>query len=261
MADEKSPPDSELSAEQESMVRRLLAEARHDEGIPDSVADRLDRVLAQLRDEPQSGAPVVELATRRRRRNAGRLLVAAAAIVLGGVTVGQFVGTSNDSGEDAGSATAGGTARTETAHTEDSADSLLSGQEPAPEAVPGTAGAAEPRDGQNLWGPTLDRRLPLRLSEDTFARDVQGLASERNQALAALADAAEKSRNLIDRAPAFDCPPGAYGRGTLVPAYYDDEPVVLAFRPPLGSNQVAELLRCGTAEKLRSVDLDAPASN
>ncbi len=45
----------ELTPEQESEVRRLLAEARHDVPIPTEVADRLDTVLAGLtRDEPGS---------------------------------------------------------------------------------------------------------------------------------------------------------------------------------------------------------------
>ena len=63
----------ELTPEQESAVRRLLAEARHDAPIPTDVADRLDTVLAGLtRDEPGSPgvAPVIDLAARRRRRNA-----------------------------------------------------------------------------------------------------------------------------------------------------------------------------------------------
>ena len=63
----------ELTPEQESAVRRLLAEARHDEPIPADVAARLDRVLAGLtRDEPGAPgvAPVIDLAARRRRRNA-----------------------------------------------------------------------------------------------------------------------------------------------------------------------------------------------
>ena len=45
----------ELTPEQESAVRQLLAEARHDEPIQTEVADRLDTVLAGLsRDEPGS---------------------------------------------------------------------------------------------------------------------------------------------------------------------------------------------------------------
>ena len=43
----------ELTPEEESAVRQLLAEARHDVPIPSDVADRLDTVLAGLsRDEP-----------------------------------------------------------------------------------------------------------------------------------------------------------------------------------------------------------------
>ena len=61
-----SGPLPELTPEQESEVRRLLAEARHDEPIPAEVADRLDRVLADLaRDEP--GSPGVGPGDRPRR--------------------------------------------------------------------------------------------------------------------------------------------------------------------------------------------------
>ena len=72
-------PLPELTPEQESEVRRLLAEARHDEPIPVEVGDRLDRVLAGLtRDEPGSPGrgpgrrPRRPAAAAQRRRPAGR---------------------------------------------------------------------------------------------------------------------------------------------------------------------------------------------
>ena len=75
----------ELTPEQESQVRRLLAEARHDQPVPPAVADRLDSVLAGLgRDEPgaEGVAPVIDLAARRRRRNAAAVLAGAAAVIV-----------------------------------------------------------------------------------------------------------------------------------------------------------------------------------
>lgn len=260
VADEQSPPDPELTPEQESTVRRLLADARHDEGIPATVADRLDRVLAQLHEE-QTGAdaPVVELAARRRRRRAGRLLMAAAAIVLGGVTVGQFVQTSgDDAGEASSSSAEAGSARTASAEAGGETDTL-SNEDDAPSGPSvGQEASSQPPAGART---PLERGLPVQLSADRFDQDVQELAESRGKALSKLAAAASKHNSLLDSAPAFDCPPAAYGRGTLLPAYYDDEPAVLAFRPPLGSNQVAELLRCGTAETLRSVDLAVPVQD
>ena len=43
--------DGELTPEQEAEVRRLLADARHTEPMPDAVVARLDRVLADLHPE------------------------------------------------------------------------------------------------------------------------------------------------------------------------------------------------------------------
>ena len=257
MADEQSPHDSELTREQESAVRRLLAEARHDEGVPEAVAQRLDRVLAQLREEgTDAAAPVVDLAARRRRRNAGRLLMAAAAIVLGGVGVGQFLGTSGgDSGDSLTSSTAeDSSARTESRDGDDSGASLLTDEEAAPEAAQGEAGGTV-QNGDSA-AKSLDEELPVQLHRGSFEEDVRSLAVERQRALDQLAAAADSRQDLLLAVRGFDCPPAAYGRGTLVPAYYGDQPTVLAFRPPVGSKRVAELLRCGTAEPLRSVDLD-----
>ena len=46
-----SEPTTPPSPEQEDRMRRLLADARHDEPVPDDVVARLDRVLADLRAE------------------------------------------------------------------------------------------------------------------------------------------------------------------------------------------------------------------
>ena len=252
MADEQSP-DSELTAEQESAVRRLLAEARHDDGVPEAVAQRLDRVLAQLHEETAEVAAPVDLAARRRRRNAGRLLLAAAAIVVGGVGAGQLLGTS---GGDAGDSATSSTAEDSSARTEgldeESSGSLFDGAA-SPEAAQGEAGGTVENGDTALKA--RDEELPVQLSRKNFDEDVRALAGERRQAMSELAASADQP-DLMMHVRGFDCPPAAYGRGTLVPAYYGDQPTVLAFRPPLGSNQVAELLRCGTAEPLRSVALD-----
>jgi hypothetical protein len=245
VADEQSPHDSELTPEQETVVRRLLSEARHDDGIPDTVAARLDRVLAQLSAETtDTDAPIVDLAARRRRQRAGRLLMAAAAIVVGGVAAGQVLGSSSDSGG-ADSSTPGAATFRSDSPTDDGA-----GQD-AHEAAPEGADAAAPSNADQLLG----KDLPLRLSRDSFDRDVRQLADQRNAALLDLGTASANQGYLLAAVPGFDCPPAAYGKGTLVPALYDDEPAVLAFRPPLGSNRVAELLQCGTAQKLRTVNL------
>jgi hypothetical protein len=187
----------------------------------------------------------VDLATRRRRRNAGRLLFAAAAIVVGGVAAGQLLG-SGSSGDSADSSSADAPSAREfsAAGGESEPASGTDDSGGGKEDAAGAPQALDPSSG-----------LPVHLSSQSFGDEVRRLAKERHQALSELASAAEDQRDLLVGVPGFDCPAGAYGDGTLVPAYYDAQPAVLAFRPPLGSNQVAELLECGTAQKLRSVTL------
>ena len=79
-----SDPDLTPAEEQ---VRRLLADARHDEPMPADVADRLDRVLADLQGESRRTPAPIDLAARRRRRVARNVLVAAAAVVVVGVGI------------------------------------------------------------------------------------------------------------------------------------------------------------------------------
>lgn len=221
-------------------MRALLAGARHDGPTPDHVAARLDRVLAQLQQDRETEPPL-DLHARRRRKNAGRLLLAAAAIVIGGVGVGQLIGTG---GQDAGDAdSAGGDAALRTTQSPD--------QDPQELGAAGAESAGEPAPNADAVPTDLAGKLPVTLSPGSFDRDVRRLASGSR----ALDSAASAQEDLVESTPAFHCPPAAYGKGTLIPAYYDDEPTVLAFRPPLGGRQVAELLRCGTAERLRSLTL------
>ena len=49
-----------------------------------------------------------------------------------------------------------------------------------------------------------------------------------------------------------------YGEGATLPAYYDAEEAVLVLRRPQAGIQRVDLLTCGTAEELDSVDLPAP---
>jgi len=89
---DQTPTDDESPEIAE--VRRLLAEARPTEPMPDDVAIRMNSVLARLGNETPtapsepSAGDVVPIAAHRRRR-AAQLLVAAAAIVVGGFVVTQ----------------------------------------------------------------------------------------------------------------------------------------------------------------------------
>jgi hypothetical protein len=93
--------------DEDETIRRLLAQARHDEPLPPAVAERLDGVLADLVAERATAAAgptsdpvavearddrpaeVVDLSARRRRR-LGTLVAAAAAVVVAGIGVGQL---------------------------------------------------------------------------------------------------------------------------------------------------------------------------
>lgn len=270
--------DANLTPEQDAAVRDLLAEARHDEPMPEDVAARLDRVLAQLAegDSHLDPAHVVELASRRRHR-AATLLVAAAAIVVIGVGLGQVVDRGGADADIAGSA---------------SADKAVM-DAPAAEA----AGKAMPE----RTPVALDRLVEVR--SHRFAPDVRRaglLAGVRIDALqrsyAAYLDSAAGSAgdkpaggdqsgatppqpeqgtdgaNLssaggtassegdgvpVDGAlrAASDCAPATYGPGRLIAVLYNGEPAVLAFRRPTGDSRIVDLLACGTAEVLRSVTL------
>ncbi len=59
----------------------------------------------------------------------------------------------------------------------------------------------------------------------------------------------------LSMSESFICPTADWGPGKLFAALYDGVPTVLAFRPPAGETQTVDLLRCGTAEVLRSTVL------
>ena len=163
--------DDELTPAEAERVRRLLAEARHTEPMPDDVAARLDRVIAGLADDPESratreeaSAPVVRLDERRRR--AGRLLLAAAAVVVGGVAVGQLVGDAGDEGE----------ASSPAAETAD--DQGL----PAPDRDSAGSGATFDGTDEEMPGAvsttrrSISRQPPAVLRSPRFAGDARALA-------------------------------------------------------------------------------------
>ncbi|WP_193613000.1 hypothetical protein [Nocardioides lijunqiniae] len=228
MSDER-----ELTAAEEERVRRLLSEARADAPMPDDVAARLDRVIAQLGEsEPAPDAHVVALASRRRRK-VTTLLVAAAAVVVLGVGIGQVVPQAQQ--DDASTASdAGGSAAEEAAPPEAAAPDSSAERDAEPfDLVDGV-----PRVRAERFAADVARVAGLPTAEDPDR-------SERPQALQSQADSS---------APAL-CDTAAWGEGRLQLVRYDDKPAVLAFRPPMGATQVVDLLQCGTGDVLRSVTL------
>lgn len=261
----------ELTSEQEAAVRRLLAEARHDAPLPADVAARLDGVLDGLAaddgvddleglgaSESVGSGSVTELAgVRQRRRNAGRLLLAAAAVVIGGVAVGQMLGgTGLDEGSDSDSAGDNALAEPPRASSSRAEEEAAGGGEAADSAAPLEEDAP---DTTSSGGSLMTLRAPLALTSDNFAADVQRellrTADERRHAAKADYDGVAA---YAQTDPDFMCAAGPYGQGATLPAYYDAEEAVLVLRRPRANIQRVDLLTCGTAVTLNSVELPAP---
>ncbi len=207
-----SDPDLTPAEEQ---VRRLLADARHTEPMPEDVADRLDRALEHLRSEPppRRTPPPDELAARRRRQIVRNILVAAAAVVVVGVGISRvdLSGTSNDA--DGGSA-----------------DSSVAESDPK---------AADAGGDRAL----VDGAVVLR--SETFDRQVRRLAAEQG-----LIGTAPGGAEL-----APGCDDTAWGAGERVPVEYDGQPGVLVLRAPAGDTRTVDLFLCGDTAATRSVTI------
>lgn len=211
MTDPQSPHDD--------AVRRLLADARHEQPMPDDVAARLDAVLADLRTEDVA-PPVVDLAAARRRRTRLRNgLVAAAAVVLVGFGVSQV----DLSGMSAGESDAGG-----------AADSSVAREDAA--AAPSATAAL----------PSV-----VRLSSARLEQQVRRLVGTTDPLL--LADPAGQA-GTTSSAP--ECPVPTAG-GVPLTATYDGEPAVLVLQPPAGGVRVADVYLCGAESPVRSVSVPA----
>jgi hypothetical protein len=238
------PPDdddlreSPLTPADDERIRRLLAEARHTQPVPPTVADRLEEALADLvaerRDreaaqaaQPRDEAPVVDLAARR-RRTAANLLVAAAAVIAVGIGISQVLPDGLGGGADM-------------ATTQDEG----AGEDAPAPADGGAEGELSPE------APTDAQRAVIR--PERFGADVR------------------KARARVDTGKyAFDqdearaeaqqqgCPPVDLGPGLVVPSVYDGANAVLVLRPASGEVQVVDLYLCGDTEPRRSITLTAP---
>lgn len=233
--DAPSETPAELPGEQEARVRHLLAQARHHEPMPATVAARLDSVLAGLADEephrPLAEAPI-DLAARRRRRNASVMLASAAAVLVAGFGIGQVINGNSqgsDTAAEAGSSdrlTAGGKAE-----VSDDAGTDMSG---------GGAGAGT--DGSGAEAPSVSDQSPVELRSGHLARDIVEQVRVRTPVVgfAALSAAG---------CPIPD-PPPAMAEGDLFPAILDGEPSVLILLPAAGATRQAEVLSCADGKVL-----------
>ncbi len=249
--------EPEATPEQQAHVRRLLAGARHEGPVPPEVAARLDDVLAALVAEgpgsvdpppPPPAAPVLDLAARRRRR-AGGLLLAAAAVVVAGVGLGQVVGKTGGSSDDSSSTAGDASAEVADAPREAGPDDA-DGAALAPSAIPPGADA-----DPELPGPSAEEdRSPVpRLTTSDFA-DRAAQLQRRPGYLVTDAETLVTSPELAQD-PMYVCEGGGFGTGRLLGVLYNGQPAVLAFRPPMGETQAADLLQCGSGRLLRSITL------
>ena len=236
MTDRPDSPESEDSAEI-AEVRRLLADARHVDPMPDDVATRMDDVLADLHDTAEAApaarphppaAEVVPIAAHRRRRAAG-LLVAAAAIVVGGVVIAPHVhvGSSGSSAATAAEDNSGVNSQLGNTGNSDNSDK----QAVPPQAIRG--GTAHLRNGRVVV-------RPQHFSDDALAG--RRLLDERSTSTAT---------------GGTSCPAVPHSASTL-PAEYQQAPAVLVYRLVEGSAQVVDLYICGNPRPVRSTTLPAP---
>ena len=231
----------------DEQLRRLLAEARHTEPMPGDVADRLDRVIDDLRTaapESTEAPPVVDLAAARRRRNVRSWLVAAAAVAVVAVGINQADFSGLSAGDSADSTSAGGRA-------ERAPDDHLQQREHARAPDP------DSRSESYAW------RAPVPISSERYGKDVRRAERVRVTAARALQGGVTTSSDP-DGSPTGDfwsarsCSTKAWGSGRLVPARYDGRLGGLVFRKAAGQTQVVDLFLCGSDEPSRSITLPAP---
>jgi hypothetical protein len=224
------PDESDLTPE-ELEVRRLLADARHDEPMPADVAARLDRVLADLGDTPApSPHPLRDHDAARRRRHRRNLVLAAAAVVVLGFGASRLDLSSTDDADSAGSSAADSSTSQEQSEAGGRAGDAPMAQAPSP--------------------------TPLRLDSGAFERQVERYADQRKLAKDADLGAAVEAAPYDDFA-APTCSLGDVGRGRQVAARYDGQPAVLVVRPASGGERQVDLFLCGTDEPLRSTTVPA----
>ncbi|WP_408897497.1 hypothetical protein ACJ5H2_21620 [Nocardioides sp. R1-1] len=261
-------PTDPLSPAREAAVRRALADASGPVAIPDDVAQRIDGVLAELAAERTAGLPpggvheshpeapavVVPLdpAALRRRRRVRVLFGAAAAVAA--IAVGVGIVSDPGSGEDAalsGLAEDGSARESAVAGSAGGDD-----QASVPEAAP--APSAAPPDAREDSALLTLQRVPAEgpLHEIRAAHLREDLVALQHLSLPH-PSTADYAGTVLVAPPEFVCEPAAFGPGRLIGVQYDGQPAVVAFRAPVGTTQVAEVLACGTADVLQSTTLTA----
>ncbi len=220
---------------QHDAVRRLLADARHDEPTPPEVVARLEETLRGLqteRVEVTERAPVIDLGARRRRL-VGVGVMAAAAVVVAGVALGQVLPQGgSDSGDSSTAATFD-----DGAGNDSDAGGAEGGGDAAAESAP-----------EAMTGKSVAPRLLPEVSLDADLDDVlTTLRSDSRRQPALSADTA-----LVA------CQVGEVGQGRQVLVQVDGQAGLVVFRPASDSRQAADVYLCGDPEPVRTLILPAP---
>lgn len=216
-------------------VRRLLAEARHTEPMPDDVAARLDDVLAGLA-RPTSAEPtadVVPLAARRRRQAAGWLLAAAAVVVGAVVVVPHLPGRSAPS--PAAGSQAEDSALGNTGNTGNTGETGGKGNQPT-----------HPQSSESSGVVPLAGK-PVVVRPRHFTADALSTRRRLTHALSAYGDA----KAVLACA-------GVPGGQHSVAAEYRNSPAALVYLRPQGGSQTVYLYLCGRGQPIRSATLPVP---
>ncbi|GAB4001693.1 hypothetical protein [Nocardioides ultimimeridianus] len=238
--------EAELTPEREAAVRRLLGSVGAEvPALPADVAERLDAALTDLvaersGEEPAGPAehlaPVVPLSSRRRRTFAA-LFVAAAAVVVAGIGVPLL---HDDTPAQPAASSDTGVSRTP-------ADGVPNAAGPLDDAEHNQVGGSA--DGRTAAEPQSYRaQMDSLLHRPSLRTDLLRLRRQIPP------DTTYRSTR-VHSAPGFTCARADFGRGYLLGATYAGAPAVVAFRRPVGSTQVAEVLQCGTGTVLRSITL------
>ena len=229
-----SAEDLPLPDATDRAVRRLLAEARVTDPVPEEVAARLDAALETLRPADESPthepvAPVIALDSRRRRVLPG-LLAAAAAVVAVGVVAPQVLPRMGSSDENSSASTAYDAA----ADQERDA--------PAPEA-----GAEDQSQRSKETAPlssAMTDAMPLvRVRPRHLQADLETLRDLATTTAAA--------------ATPTTCPAVGDATDALLTSYAGD-PAYVVLAPPTEDGQQAEVFSCADGASLASATLPAP---
>ena len=247
-----------MTPEQEEQVRRLLASAPPEAGMPAEVADRLDATLAGLiaergqvaATETADPAPVpVDELEQRRRRRWPRLLVAAASVSVLAYGVGVTLGGGQMAGEDASTASLeesfGGDAGV--ADREGAGSGAKSGDEPEV-LSPLPQGSTD--SGSRAERYALLTVDTVRLHRSSLTSDVRRLIPDPVMDDRARDNEEQRAvAGFLSRCAAPDT-----SRGDRVAAVrLDGQKATLVLRKPADGSYVAEVYSCGDASRLLAV--------